>query len=167
MNIFFVDRDPSAAARALCDKHLRKMLLETAQMLCTVHHIHGTDPELIPYKPTHAGHPCVRWAAESNLHFYWLWNYGGSMGIEYLLRFGKSHKSSSVISEIGLLSFPMGWGQQWSDPPQVFGDEWEHLRGADAVEAYRKYYALAKRDVCSGYTRTKPPVWLEELRANS
>lgn len=163
MNIFFVDRDPSAAARALCDKHLRKMLLETAQILCTVHHIHRTDPELIPYKPTHAGHPCVKWAAESKLHFYWLWNYGGSMGIEYLLRFGKSHKSSSIISEIGLLPFPMGWGQQWSDPPQCMPHEY---KCDNTVEAYRRYYALGKRDVCSGYTRTKLPVWLEELRAD-
>ena len=33
MNIFVVDEDPVIAARQLCDKHVVKMILETAQML--------------------------------------------------------------------------------------------------------------------------------------
>ena len=35
MNIFFVDRDPVAAAQALYDKHVVKMILESAQLLST------------------------------------------------------------------------------------------------------------------------------------
>ena len=35
MNIFYVDRDPVKAAQMMCDKHIVKMILESAQMLCT------------------------------------------------------------------------------------------------------------------------------------
>ena len=36
MNIFILDTDPKNAAMMLCDKHVVKMIVETAQMLCTV-----------------------------------------------------------------------------------------------------------------------------------
>lgn len=39
MNIFYLDRTPLAAARAHCDKHVVKMILETAQLLSTAWHV--------------------------------------------------------------------------------------------------------------------------------
>ena len=39
MNIFYVHFDPGIAARSLCDKHVVKMVLESAQMLCTAHRV--------------------------------------------------------------------------------------------------------------------------------
>jgi hypothetical protein len=35
MNIFALDNDPTTAARYLCDQHLGKMLLESAQLRLT------------------------------------------------------------------------------------------------------------------------------------
>ena len=35
MNIFFLHKDQSRAARAQCDKHVVKMVLATTQMLST------------------------------------------------------------------------------------------------------------------------------------
>ena len=35
MNIFYVDKNPVTAAKMMCDKHIIKMILESAQMLCT------------------------------------------------------------------------------------------------------------------------------------
>ena len=35
MNIFYVDSDPVIAAQQLVDKHVVKMPLETAQLLCS------------------------------------------------------------------------------------------------------------------------------------
>ena len=37
MNIFVLDEDPAAAAIMLCDKHIPKMIVESAQMLSTAH----------------------------------------------------------------------------------------------------------------------------------
>ena len=36
MNIFYVDQDPVKAAQMMCDKHIINMILESAQMLCSV-----------------------------------------------------------------------------------------------------------------------------------
>ena len=38
MNIFYLDKDPAKAASYFYDKHKVKMILESAQMLCTAHH---------------------------------------------------------------------------------------------------------------------------------
>lgn len=41
MNIFYVHTDPVVAAQSLCDKHVVKMTLETAQILSAALHIKG------------------------------------------------------------------------------------------------------------------------------
>ena len=37
MNIFILDEDPVQAAQLQCDKHVVKMIVESAQMLSTAH----------------------------------------------------------------------------------------------------------------------------------
>ena len=59
MNIFAVDESPKASAQDLCDAHVVKMILESAQILCTVHDLHGKWKDWM-YKPTHRHHPSVR-----------------------------------------------------------------------------------------------------------
>ena len=39
MNIFFLHRDPRIAARYHCDKHVIKMIIESAQMLYCAHRL--------------------------------------------------------------------------------------------------------------------------------
>ena len=43
MNIFYLDHDPVKAASYFYDKHKVKMILESAQMLCTAHHVIDGD----------------------------------------------------------------------------------------------------------------------------
>ena len=43
MNIFYLDRNPKVAAEMHCDKHVVKMILESAQMLCTAHRVLDSD----------------------------------------------------------------------------------------------------------------------------
>lgn len=38
MNIFYLDEDVTLCAQYHCDKHVIKMILESAQILCTVLH---------------------------------------------------------------------------------------------------------------------------------
>ena len=45
MNIFYLDKDPVKAAEYSCDKHVVKMILESAQMLCTAHRVQ--DGEMV------------------------------------------------------------------------------------------------------------------------
>ena len=62
MNIFFLDYDVKKCAKYHVDKHVVKMILETAQLLCGVHHVtaHDTahDTAHVPYKLSHKNHPC-------------------------------------------------------------------------------------------------------------
>jgi len=49
MNIFYLHRDPVVAAKVQYNKHVVKMILESAQMLCTAHH-HFNEDTNVPYK---------------------------------------------------------------------------------------------------------------------
>jgi len=43
MNIFYLHRDPVKAAKIQYNKHVVKMILESAQMLCTAHHHYAAE----------------------------------------------------------------------------------------------------------------------------
>jgi hypothetical protein len=65
MNIFFLDENPTLSAKYHVDKHVVKMILETAQLLCSVHHVTDQVTDQVPYKLSHKNHPCAIWARES------------------------------------------------------------------------------------------------------
>ena len=99
MNIFVLDSDPAACARAHCDKHVIKMILEHAQMACTVaHKLHLPD---VPYRATHANHPCTLWLGESRNNLLWLEQLTIYLDFEKCVRFNSgSHKSLSVLMNV-------------------------------------------------------------------
>ena len=73
MNIFYLHQDPVKAAQYQYNKHVVKMILESAQMLCTAHHcIMGEDAD-VPYKPAHRNHPSTIWARQSGQNYAWLY----------------------------------------------------------------------------------------------
>ena len=43
MNIFYLDKDTIIAAEMMCDKHVVKMILESAQLLSTAHRVLDGD----------------------------------------------------------------------------------------------------------------------------
>ena len=94
MNIFRPSPSPVESARCLADRHVVKMALETAQILSTI-----TGG---PYKPTHANHPCTRWAGASWHNAAWLLAHGHALCDEYARRFGKEHGCRPVLAAINL-----------------------------------------------------------------
>tara|TARA_R110002012_G_scaffold10463_7_gene47884 strand:+ start:672 stop:1136 length:465 start_codon:yes stop_codon:yes gene_type:complete len=133
MNIFVVDEDPEVAARQLCDKHVVKMILETAQMLCTVALEHGFKA---PYKKAHPKHPCTLWAGKSAANWTWLIDHGLAMSEEYTERYGRTHKSEAVIRWCRTLpiKFPASKLTPFAQAmPQQYKNECP-------VTAYRAYY---------------------------
>ena len=50
MNIFYLHHDPKLCAQYHVDKHVVKMILETAQLLSTAHWLSGGEG---PYRATH------------------------------------------------------------------------------------------------------------------
>jgi hypothetical protein len=59
MQIFVLDKDPKKAARMLCDKHIVKMVVASAQILSTAHHLTNSKYKEFVYKKTHEKHPFV------------------------------------------------------------------------------------------------------------
>lgn len=98
MNIFRPHESPLDSARALADRHVIKMALETAQILSTL-----TGG---PYKPTHASHPCTLWAGASRANAAWLLAHGRELCAEYTRRFGRVHGCAAVLAGIDLSSLP-------------------------------------------------------------
>ena len=92
MNIFVLDYDPVKAALFQCDKHIVKMPLETAQLLCSAFKDVST-----PYKKTHLNHPCAKWARKSKHNYEWLILHGLALCDEYQYRYKKTHQSKKVI----------------------------------------------------------------------
>jgi len=97
LNIFVLDTDVEKAAKWHVDRHVVKMPLETAQMLCTARHELGEAPERIPYRKAYVNHPCTIWARESYANYKWLCNMGVELCKEYTYRYGKVHKCQAVI----------------------------------------------------------------------
>lgn len=145
MNIFYLDKCPDKAARLQYNKHVVKMALESAQMLCTAHHvdIHG---ENVPYKIAHQHHPCTKWVSESKQHYVWLYNHFIALGKEYTKRYNKVHLSIIKCANI-LKIIPGGiYDKGFTQPPQAMPDEY---KDKCSVEAYWNYYIGEKHTVAN------------------
>ena len=93
MNIFFLHQNPHQAAKYQYNKHIVKMVLESAQMLCTAHHCILGDEADVPYKAAHRNHPSTVWARRSANNYEWLYHHFVALSAEYKRRYGKEHLS--------------------------------------------------------------------------
>ena len=152
MNIFFLDFDTQKCAQYHCDKHVVKMILETAQLLCGVHHVTPQVTPQVPYKLSHKNHPCAIWSRESLSNYLYLCDLGLELCKEYTYRYGKRHKSQDVI-EWCLVNKPLIKDIGFTTPPKAMPDEYKVM---DVVESYRNYYIGAKKDFCVWKNRDTP-----------
>jgi len=161
MNIFFLDEDVKKCAQYHVDKHVVKMILETAQLLCGVHHVtaHDTshDTSHVPYKLSHKNHPCSIWCRESLSNYLYLCELGLELCKEYTYRYGKRHKSQDVI-EWCLINKPNIPDIEFTEPAKAMPDEY---KVKSVVESYRNYYVGAKSGFAIWKNREKP-FWFEK-----
>ena len=156
MNIFFLDYDVKKCAQYHCDKHVVKMILETAQLLCGAHHTVSKDVENVPYKLSHKNHPCAIWTRESLSNYLYLCELGLELCNEYTYRYGKRHKSQEVILWC-ILNRPKIDDVGFTEPPKAMPDEYK----VDCViQSYRNYYMGAKSGFAVWKNREKP-LWFE------
>ena len=162
MNIFYLDRDPEIAAQMHCDKHVVKMILESAQMLSTAHRVLDGD-EIADskglYKMSHKNHPCTIWARTNSENYEWLWNLYDNLMKEYTYRYGKHHASERLTH--ALWEFPRNISHgDFTDPPQCMPD---YCKSDDTVTAYQTYYIIEKSDFAKWPDERKPE-WFNEQR---
>lgn len=152
MNIFVLDEDPVKAAQYHNNKHVIKMILETAQMLCTARRTLGYDA---PYRATHKSHPCTLWVSESRQNYIWLCRLGLALCDEYEFRYpGKVHKTRQHLEAMS-----QDVPQELPDIPRTefrlaMPDDCKI--GGNVVESYRSYYIKHKNHIAEWKSRDKP-----------
>ena len=148
MNIFYLDNDPYRAASYFYDKHKVKMILESAQMLCTAHHHYAELYDyqtFVPYKKAHYNHPSTIWCRGNRSQYLWLYNHMVALGEEYTDRYGKEHLTITKC-KTPLMFIPKGMPDGFfTEPPQCMPDEYKV--DGDSISAYWNYYENEKHTV--------------------
>ena len=168
MNIFYLHPDPVKAAQIQYNKHVVKMILESAQMLCTAHHCYGNAEQKlnVPYKQAHLNHPSTIWARKSRATYRWLYLHMMALGDEYTKRYGKTHLTITKCAKFLNVPPVHIQGDEWSEPPQAMPDQYK-VPGC-SITAYWNYYEgekykvaakdemLITRDIIYGKKKTIP-----------
>jgi len=164
MNLFLLHHDPTISATMHTDKHVVKMTLETAQILCSAHWICDGCVGDGWYRLTHARHPVVRWAAANVNNYKYTYVMFSALAAEYEYRFGRVHESWRKL------------GDALVGPPHYISDEFENIVALampeqywpgtsryvtiqEGVAAYRRYYRAEKRPLFRWKKRPVPD-WL-------
>lgn len=177
MNIFFVDSDPVVAAQSLVDKHVVKMILESAQLLSTAHRLLDGEEfegktktgrkakrwklhdarENVIYSATHINHPSAVWCRQSVENYNWLVDHFFALMLEYNYRYNKQHKCYGELSY--MLSSPPKNLQDydWTEMPSCMADEYKI--STDPIENYRNYYIKGKSHIHK-WTNREQPDWI-------
>lgn len=142
MNIFVLDINPKRCATLYKNKHIVKMPIETAQLLCSVHHLNGSKN--IPYRLTHKNHPCSIWARECIENYNWLCQLGLELCYEYTMRYNKIHKSQLVIEWCINNQPSLTNNGQMTNFPLAMPDD---CKIGNAVESYNEYYIKYKNHI--------------------
>ena len=170
MNIFVTDKDPAQAAKNLCDKHIAKMIVESAQMLSTAWWLLDSGcPGASIYKPTHKHHPCTKWVMESDGNYLWLGQHAMAMCLEFTRRYGGIHKTQALVECL------------WKHPPRNIPNHgMRHMTPfvdaycgddpvghfmcyvpGDPVQSYRNFYKLDKTRFAKWNHGSKPSWWIQ------
>lgn len=177
MNLFYLDQDIKKCAEYHIDKHVVKMILESAQLLCTtlwVDRAVGYKPEKLtkdelaevkyfqqveqvaPYKPISINHPCAIWTRSSYDNYVWVISYATALFEEYRFRYGmfKTHKSFEAIAALKKPnSIPsIGLTRHALAMPDQY-------KTNCVIQSYRNYY-IEEKTKLSGWKNRPIPEWV-------
>jgi hypothetical protein len=181
VNIFYIDEDPIVAAQWMVDKHVVKMILESAQLLSTAHRIldHSVIRTYKPegktrmkteyvlndardnvlYQATHINHPSAVWCRESVENYNWLVEHFFALMSEYTHRYSKVHKCQGDLSY--MLQSPPNNLKKYDMTPMPSCMDDKYIVSNDPVVNYRNYYKLGKVSIHNWKNRN-PPEWIHE-----
>jgi hypothetical protein len=180
MNIFFLDICPRQSAQWMVDRHVVKMILESAQLLSTAHRVlDGVEivgksktgraqktwtmrdsRELTIYKATHVNHPSAVWARTSRENYDWLYAHFVELLDEYTYRYDRKHKCGEGDLHRALSVCPSNLRDyDFTTMPSAMAPE--YAISYDPVVNYRNYYKFGKAALHK-WTRREPPQWIAE-----
>ena len=185
MNLFVLDKNPVKAAQLQCDKHIVKMIVESAQMLCTAHRmLDGTFEKRLSnsgkrmvkyychpnpnientlYKAVHFGHPCTIWTMESMQNYIWHYEHFYALCVEYTYRYHKTHSSETLLDEI--LSIPPKNIPNKGLTPFALAmtNNPECMFEGDPVRSYQAFYQTKQEKFKMTWSKRSVPSWFKEI----
>lgn len=182
MNIFILDNDPVIAAQEQCDKHVVKMIVESAQMLSTVHRMLdgvmerrpsnsgamlqywklNDQRENILYKACHFNHPSTVWTRESKANYQWHYKHFIALCDEYTYRYGKVHSTDTKL-RIALQQIPTNIPEKHMTPFKLAMGSNPECILEDAVESYRRFYETKQKRFTMVWTKRPVPKWFNAI----
>lgn len=180
MNLFLLDPNSYVAATCLSDSHVRKMILETAQILdggtrAILNDLYpGKDHAIVPIPWTQRDNPVIL-SARDQMVYFWALAHLDSLVEEFNNRFGgvHSYKKQGVLHRLRdrghMLQqgkhFPSARGFRLAMPDRFKGYSPDYVDSVfDAVLPYRAYYAAQKLWDRKGtpltWTKRQPPAWI-------
>ena len=184
MNIFYLDKDPIKAAEMSCDKHVVKMILESAQLLSTCHRVQdgqeyydktkngrkikrwrhpNPNVEATLYKAGWIKHPSTIWLFESAYNYIWLYRHFMALNEEYKKRYNHTDDHVAVQKLGQLLKFPPKNAQYNKIGTDATPAMPEHCKiSGDSAASYRRYYILEKNRFATWKSPAKTPEWYIE-----
>ena len=182
MNIFALSSVPEVAARWHCDKHVVKMILESAQMLSTAHRVLDgmeerrssvsgktmsrywelpDDRENKLYKAVHMKHPSTLWTMESHMNYKWHYQLFKCLCKEYSYRYGKVHVSETKLLDI-LKDIPKNIKKSYMTPfALAMGSNPECMNYDDPIGSYQKFYQTKQKRFSMTWKNRETPHWFK------
>lgn len=170
MNIFALSTNPVYSAQMMCDKHVPKMIVESAQMMASAlrrheelllsEHVDYADIDELftikgvttkkgtPYKGGYAHHPCTVWAGDSWGNFMWLAEHAAALLYEFTARFGEGHVRHACwmpINNMRQIGRIIQSQKQEAKTTFVMAMPDEYKQEGKEVLAYRDYYFGEKK----------------------
>jgi len=183
MNIFKLDEDAVIAAQDQCDKHVVKMVIESAQMLSTAHRMvdgimerrkskSGSmlqyfyiddEREDTLYKAVHFNHPSTVWTRESKTNYDWHYQHFAALCDEYTYRYGKVHATDMKLRTI-LSKAPSNIPDIGSTPFKLAMKAAPECIFEDAVKSYRAFYHTKQDRFKMVWSKRNIPDWWQGQR---
>jgi hypothetical protein len=184
MNIFILDKNPTDAAHMHCDKHIVKMIVESAQMLSTVHRMcdgilekrssksgkrivkywKHANPifENTLYKAVHMNHPCTVWTRESLGNYLWHYDLFKALSEEFVYRYGKQHATWVKLKDV-LSHSPKNISEILELTPfkLAMGAQPQCININDPIDSYRKFYITKQNRFKMTWTKREIPYWFK------
>jgi hypothetical protein len=159
MQLFVLDESPTLSAQYLADVHVRKMCLETAQILSSVCFNNGIELLSTSYpKPYNPKHPVIQ-AIRTQAQINWVVYYNIMLQHEYYMRFGKVH----VYNPLKIGYMRVLWDRTVAPNCSGLACDFKGFNtdATDTVEAHRDYYRHKKSIIKNwNYTLREEPEWL-------
>jgi len=156
MNIFHLHKVPKICAEYHCDRHVVKMILETAQMLSTAYRKKFGDNDDL-YKTAYPKHPMTIWVGDSGDNFFWSVQLLDQLLYQYTVRYKKVHKTIKISNLLhSKHKLWHTWKTKFTRPPLCMPDEY---KSDDYIQSYRNYYIGDKKRFAR-YTSVDTPEFM-------